>query len=100
SDPASAEKSSEKLKATLTRLQEKGKIPDASKIWNAITYVRDLDQLSGCQLVIEAIIEHLDVKKQVLPGWNKSLMRTVSWQAIPPVFLSLPLQRPVSMQIA
>lgn len=64
-DPASAERSAEKLSHTLTRLQEKGKIPDASRILNAITYVQDLTRLSGCQLVIEAIIEDLDVKMKV-----------------------------------
>ncbi len=61
------ELSESKLKKVLARLVEKGRITDekAADIASNILYVENLDTFSNCGLVIEAIIENLDVKKQV-----------------------------------
>ncbi|ESU23422.1 3-hydroxybutyryl-CoA dehydrogenase [Flavobacterium enshiense DK69] len=55
------------LENTLSKLVEKGKIDDAekSRILNATSYVTTLQDLSDSDLVIEAIVENLDVKRKV-----------------------------------
>lgn len=55
------------LENTLSKLVEKGKIDEAEKarILNATSYVTILQDLSDSDLVIEAIVENLDVKRKV-----------------------------------
>ncbi|MFM7725654.1 MAG: 3-hydroxyacyl-CoA dehydrogenase NAD-binding domain-containing protein, partial [Flavobacteriales bacterium] len=55
------------LKATLQKLTEKGKIAanDADAILSRVSFHESLDSLVGCELVIEAIVENLEVKKKV-----------------------------------
>ena len=55
------------LETTLTKLVEKEKINDVekSRISNAITYVGTLKDLSDSDLVIEAIVENIEVKRKV-----------------------------------
>ncbi len=55
------------LDKTLTMLLEKGKIDSAEKdqIFNSISYVNALEDLSDSDLIIEAIVEHLEVKRQL-----------------------------------
>lgn len=63
-----AEGAREAIITQLKRLQEKGKL-DASAAGDAarmIEPVGALDALAGCQLVIEAIVEKLDVKRDLL----------------------------------
>ena len=55
------------LDKILTRLVEKGKIDkiEKSSIQNNIRYVSSLKELADSQLVIEAIVENLEIKKKV-----------------------------------
>lgn len=64
---AALEKSEEKLAKIMARLVQKGRLSEekAQEIQENITYVQDLEQLAESELVIEAIIEHPDIKKQV-----------------------------------
>lgn len=60
-------KSKISLEKVLNRLVEKQKIDDAEKnrIQNNISYVNTLNDLSDSNLVIEAIVENLEVKRKV-----------------------------------
>jgi 3-hydroxybutyryl-CoA dehydrogenase len=64
---AALQKASSSLQSTLQKLEEKGKIGagDAHSIFSRISFSKDLTSLSGANLVIEAIIENLDIKKSV-----------------------------------
>lgn len=53
------------LKKILARLQEKGKINNADDISASVTYVEELNPMQDCTLIIEAIVEKLDVKKNI-----------------------------------
>jgi 3-hydroxybutyryl-CoA dehydrogenase len=59
--------SKNKLEKILNRLIEKGRIDENTKstIQSNITYVNDLNELRNSDLVIEAIIENLDIKKKL-----------------------------------
>lgn len=65
SNPAALEKSKQNLTATLQKLQEKGKLPDAQAVIGRLSFAADNNALTHCGLVIEAIVENLDVKKKV-----------------------------------
>lgn len=54
-----------KLEKILNRLQEKGKINNADEIAGRVSYVEELSAMRDCSLIIEAIVERLDIKKQV-----------------------------------
>lgn len=60
-------KSQSALNKTLSMLVEKGKIDTAEKdrIANSISYVNALSELSDSELIIEAIVENLDVKRKL-----------------------------------
>ena len=60
-------KSKKALETTLSKLVEKEKInaTEKSRIQNNISYVNNLQDLSDSDLVIEAIIENLEVKRKV-----------------------------------
>lgn len=60
-------KSKNALEATLSKLVEKAKISSEEKtqIQNHITYVSTLAELSDADLVIEAIVENLEVKRKL-----------------------------------
>ncbi len=70
-NPAALEKSKANLSATLQKLQEKGKIPDAAAVISRLSFVTDMNAFADCGLVIEAIVEHLDVKKNVFASLEK-----------------------------
>ncbi|WP_306644170.1 3-hydroxyacyl-CoA dehydrogenase NAD-binding domain-containing protein [Sanyastnella coralliicola] len=61
------DKSKAKLAKIMARLVEKGKLDNASAeaIQGRIKYTTDLNDFAPCGLIIEAIIERLDIKKQV-----------------------------------
>ena len=61
------DKSKNALEITLTKLVEKEKIDltEKSRIQNNIFYVNNLQDLSDSDLVIEAIVENLEVKRKV-----------------------------------
>ncbi len=59
--------SNSNLEETLSRLVEKGKINETekSRIQNSISYANALNGLSDSELVIEAIVENLEVKRRL-----------------------------------
>ena len=61
------EKSKTSLEKVLIRLIEKGRIdtPEKNRIQSNINYVDSLEELSNSDLIIEAIIENLEIKKKV-----------------------------------
>jgi len=64
---AALDNSQKALEKVLNRLIEKGKIDEAekSRIQNNISYVESLKDLSDSKLTIEAIIENLEIKKNL-----------------------------------
>ena len=55
------------LDSDFAKLVSKGKLDDAkaTSIRNAITHASSLDELEGCGMVIEAVVENLEVKKKL-----------------------------------
>jgi 3-hydroxybutyryl-CoA dehydrogenase len=64
-NPNALEKALRGLLQTLQKLEEKGKLTSAATIMARIRTATELDALAPCGLVIEAIVERLDVKKDV-----------------------------------
>jgi 3-hydroxybutyryl-CoA dehydrogenase len=64
---AALEKADKSLRKILARLVEKGRIDEAKQnsILNNIKYITDLEEIADADLVIEAIIENLAIKKTV-----------------------------------
>ncbi len=67
SNTAALKKADENLQKVLSRLVEKGKMTEDEKnaIISRIHNTDNMEDYSGCGLVIEAIIENLDIKKSV-----------------------------------
>lgn len=67
SKEAALENAKSKLSKVMNRLVEKGKYTtnEATAIQNRISHSTDIQEFSGCGMVIEAIIENLDIKKTV-----------------------------------
>ena len=63
-------RSRDKLLKILNRLVEKGRLTDmdSKAIFGRIHYATDQSAVKDCNLIIEAIVENLDVKKKVLTG--------------------------------
>lgn len=61
------------LEATLRKLEEKGKITGAEAVIGRFSYSNNLNDLSECSLVIEAIIENLNIKQQVFAALEKQV---------------------------
>ena len=59
------------LENTFSKLEEKGKISDAKAIFARLFFVKSVEQLADCQLIIEAIVEDIEVKKQVFAALEK-----------------------------
>jgi 3-hydroxybutyryl-CoA dehydrogenase len=61
------------IEKILSRLVEKGKITDteSSAILGNITFAHKLEDTGGCNLIIEAIVENLEVKKKVFQELEK-----------------------------
>lgn len=59
------QKAEKNLAATLYKLQEKGKLANAEDVISRLSYTNMLGDLATCKLVIEAIVENLEIKKQV-----------------------------------
>lgn len=62
---AALEKAQQNLDTILQKLQDKGKLQSAGDVLARMMFVKDLETFSDCGLVIEAIVERLDVKKEV-----------------------------------
>jgi 3-hydroxybutyryl-CoA dehydrogenase len=65
------EKSRNSLTAILQKLEQKGKVPDAQKVMDRFSFVTDMNAFSDCELIIEAIVENLEVKKNVFAAVEK-----------------------------
>lgn len=70
---AALDKSAESLEKVMRRLVEKGRIDikESNAIQSRISYVNNLQEFSGCELVIEAIVENADIKKSVFQQLEK-----------------------------
>jgi 3-hydroxybutyryl-CoA dehydrogenase len=70
---ASLQKAKQSLVTTLSKLVEKQKITQqkSDEVTNLITFTENIDNLKPCNLIIEAIVENLDVKKQVFSQLEK-----------------------------
>lgn len=66
-------KASENLKSGLLKLVEKQKISQekSESIISNIQFVSDLNLFTSCELIIEAIVENLDIKKKVFESLEK-----------------------------
>ncbi len=67
----SLDKAKTNLTTTLQKLEEKGKIKSASDVLSLMSFTNDLNALKDCGLVIEAIVEKLEIKKEVFSGVEK-----------------------------
>jgi 3-hydroxybutyryl-CoA dehydrogenase len=65
------DKAKDNLSKTLNKLQEKGKIEDATVIFNRFVFANELTAFADCSLIIEAIVEKLEVKKVVFSEVEK-----------------------------
>ncbi len=72
------ERSKQRLEKVLNRLIEKGRIDtsEKSRITGNISYVNHIEELASSELVIEAIIEDLAIKKKVLTALEKLVADT------------------------
>lgn len=59
------------IEASLTKLQEKGKITSAAELLGKIIFADDIHAFATCDLIIEAIVEKLEVKKAVFEEVEK-----------------------------
>lgn len=59
------DKARKNLLGTFAKLEEKGKIASAATIMGRLQFTTAMNDLAGCGLIIEAIVENLAVKKDV-----------------------------------
>jgi 3-hydroxybutyryl-CoA dehydrogenase len=65
SNSQAIERAQKSLSAILQKLESKGKIASGAEVLSRFSFADQLQQLAGCGLVIEAIIENLEIKKAV-----------------------------------
>lgn len=72
------QKAKTNLSATLFKLVEKQKISqeESNSIFEKIEFVNSQDKFSNCDLIIEAIVENLEVKKSVFSSLEKIVSDT------------------------
>lgn len=72
------QKAKTNLSATLSKLVEKQKISqeESNSIFEKIEFVNSQDKFSNCDLIIEAIVENLEVKKSVFSSLEKIVSDT------------------------
>lgn len=73
---ASLDKAKTSLSATLQKLEEKGKITSAADVLHRLIFVDDIHAFATCELIIEAIVEKLEVKKAVFAEVEKVVSDT------------------------
>lgn len=66
-NPEALERASQQLQKILNRLVEKGRIddPTAKAIFGRIYFSENINDFADCEMVVEAIVENLDIKKTV-----------------------------------
>ena len=78
--PEALKKAQNSLEITLSKLLEKGKISEEEKnrILGNIRFESELNSLSGAELIIEAIIENLEIKRKLFSELEQivSLLKT------------------------
>lgn len=65
SNAGALEKSRNNLSSLLQKLEQKGKVPNAEQITRRLSFITDMNAFAGCALIIEAIVEKLETKKNV-----------------------------------
>lgn len=73
---AALDKAKASLSGTLQKLEEKGKIPSATDVMHRFIFVDDIHAFATCELVIEAIVEKLEVKRAVFTDVEKVVTDT------------------------
>lgn len=71
SNLSALEKSKESLTVLLEKLAAKGKIEDAGAILSRFSFISNIQDFANCDLIIEAIIENLEIKKSVFKELEK-----------------------------
>ncbi len=64
------------LTATLQKLQEKGKLPNAEEVLQRFSFAENISAFADCGLILEAIVERLEVKKAVFGEVEKAVSDT------------------------
>jgi 3-hydroxybutyryl-CoA dehydrogenase len=79
---------------TLARSVEKGKLAQADKdaIMGRLKGTTSTKDFADCDLVIEAAIENLDLKKKIFATWTGSAPLMPSWRPILPAYRLLRCQ--------
>ena len=72
-DDAGVEHGKQVLRGSTARALARGKMTqeEHDALHARVTYTTDLDDLAGCQLVVEAVPEHLDLKRELLGRVDK-----------------------------
>jgi 3-hydroxybutyryl-CoA dehydrogenase len=73
---AALEKAKSNLAQTLQKLEEKGKIANATEVLQRFTFAGETRAFAQCGLVIEAIVERLDIKKAVFADVEQQVSDT------------------------
>lgn len=73
---AQLEKSRNSLQTLLQKLQDKGKIENAQAVLDNLSFQTDMQVLQESDLVIEAIVENLEIKKSVFQSLEKVVKPT------------------------
>ena len=74
------------VEQSLVKLQAKGVIDNVSEIMDRIHWHADMERLQQCDLVIEAVVEHEGIKKEVLRALDSMLKEDGLLRVIPPLF--------------
>ena len=88
------------LEKSLNRQVEKGKLEEAErdKVIARVTATSQLDQLSGCQLVIESVVEDLETKKDLFRDLNHvvedSAILATNTSTLPVIEMAMETHRP------
>ena len=61
-----------RIEKSVRKLAEKGKVSDADAVLGRLSKTTDRAGLAGCDLVVEAIVENLDAKKELFAELGKS----------------------------
>lgn len=73
---AALDKAKASLSGTLQKLEEKGKIPSAADVMHRLIFADDIHAFATCELIIEAIVEKLEVKRAVFTEVEKVITDT------------------------